>query len=381
MNKYLEGDDDGVESTIFFGINGGMSFGESDQEHYDGLDALLDQSTSPHLEVSSDQKQQLSRDSIPLNRTSSCMTFALQSSEEKENDCCDTIRDDILYVRRKASILQRASYILLQQHRDYHKVACYNACIDEARRTPMNNKISIWDEAKHFLQTENDSPDEIHASQVATSFVTTNEVTSSMKSISAVHQYCISNRLEQSRTPPPTASPNAGQFVGPVNDATNMHVPKHLIDTSVVQCVTSTQYDTAAAVARPLSERRNREIASESANAIVSSIIDNWYNQTSGDVSFQRPSDKKRKRRSIATCKTAYSPSKTTHIPDQMNHGIEYQGSFCHSNNALIQFSEANHTFPEKSPLLPFHRILSSFNKPYHDEWKALQQDTFSRRN
>jgi hypothetical protein len=261
-----------------------------------------------------------------------------------------------MYVRHKASILQRASYILLQQQRDYHKVASYNACVEETRRNPMDNTVSIWDEAKHFLQTENDSPDEINAPQGVTSSVTTNQVsihsgdvrpefhdvTSSMKSLSAVHQFCVSNRLEQPKPAASTTSPKVQPFVGPASDAPNTHVPKYLIDTSGVQCVTSTQYDTTAVELRPLSEQMNRAANSEKVNASTYTTIDNWYNQMTGDISFQKRSDKKRKWHSIAACKAANLPLEKTRILNRTNHGMNYRGSFRHSQNDLIPFNEAN---------------------------------------
>ena len=389
MNKHLNGDDnendDGFGNSIFFGIDVGLSLTGSDQEQYTGLGGNFDQSISSNLDVLNDRNQPLlSRDSIPMNRTSSsCTAFAVPSNEEKENDYCDTIRDDILYVRHKASILQRASHILLQQQRDYHKVASYYACIDEARRAPTTNTISIWDEAKLFLQTENDSLEEINPPQVATSFVTTNQesiptggrpdfqdVTNSMKSLNAVHQYCISNRSDQPRfdAPPTTTSPKVRPFVGTTNDVPNSHVPKYLIDTSVVQYVSSVQYDTFAAVVRPLSEQINRALHAEKANACTGSTIDNWYNHMTGDVCPQRPTDKKRKRHLIAACKHSYLPSKTTRTVDRLNHGKNRRGSFCHSHND----STSNQTLKAKSALLPYHRILSPFNKPCQDEWKEL---------
>ena len=389
-----------IDNTIFFGNDANSSFGGSDPDAFN-LGSIFDRSTSFDVEVDNNSKLVLPPTLNPislvhLERTLSHTTSLVESNEEKENDFGsggDTIRDDILYVRHKASILQRASHILLQGQRDYHKVASYNACIEEeTRMIPMNShKISIWDEAKYFLQSENDAPDDM-----GIVITTTNQenntiglsagtsdfhnVTSSMKSLSAVQQYCVANRND---APPKlavavVASRAARPFIGPVGDTIH-HIrsmaPRYGIDTSTVQCVTSNQYDTAAAAAdvietRALHEPIHRITPSSVHTNGDSTAVDHWYNQTCEDFSVPRTNEKKRKRRSMEFCPTTSSPSKTVRIVGRRHHERDI-GS---QNESIL--SRAGRKDREKAPLLPYYRLLSSFNqqRKEHKDRKLLHQ-------
>lgn len=288
-------DDDNVDAamdnTKFFSNDesSSLSMGSgSDPCAY--LAGLFDRSSSFDVDVEKASTLPLSRcNTNLLERARSLSTVRTGSSDEKENDTSDTIRDEILYVRQKASILHRASHILLQQQRDYHKVASYQAYVkeeEERRRNSTNQKLSIWDEAKYFLQCENESPDEIEMMAVDSETIPSttsplsdfHTVTASMKSLSAVKQYCQDNR---SIPPQPVVSSRSRpSIVERGNVAMPTHTPRNLIDTSTVQHLTSVQYfDTEASVIVP------RPLIA--INTIDRSTVDHWYSQTSDNFPFK----------------------------------------------------------------------------------------------
>jgi hypothetical protein len=375
-------DDDNIDSTIgnaiFFGNDESSSLGGSSNGAY--LDGIFDRSTSFDVELESDPKLSLTRKSSALQRTLSQSTMLVESNEEKENDA-DTIRDDIMFVRHKASILQRASHILLQQQRDYHKVASYHACIEETRRNPVNAKISIWDEARYFLQSENDSPDEIgmgaanHETIPSATQSEFHSVTASMKSLSAVQQYCVANRSDQTQSVAAVSSAAKPLIAEPDSNDVQLRISRNTIDTSNVQCVTSAQYDTAAAVPRPLNEQFH-QITNTSVNANTgSNIVDHWYSPTSENFSYPVARGKKRKCHPMEPFQNIPAPSRTTRIADRMNHERDHSHNHRGPNNDSIPLRETRANI-ENVPLLPFYELLLSFNKQKkeHEDWKLLHQ-------
>ena len=222
---YLNEDDNvgsTVDDAIFFGNDKCSSFGGS--EHCAYLGGIFDRSSSFDLDIETDSEVPFARNSIAVQRTLSHNYMMAKSYEEKENDS-DTIRDDIMFIHHKTSILRRASHMSIQQQQEYHMVASYHAQMEEVRRNPMNDKISIWDEAKYFLQSENESPDDIgmgatgnhnHAPAPQSEF---HNVTASMKSLSAVQQYCDANRSDQQKAVAAVSSGARSFVVGPDGDA------------------------------------------------------------------------------------------------------------------------------------------------------------------
>ncbi len=399
-------DGDTFDNTIFF-HGASSSFAESDMmllgDSFDptsngiGLIHGGDDDNAPSQQYSPAHPQS----TTPSHHTSTTVaTLPPRNEEEKENqdsaDDSDTIRDEILYVRHKASILQRASHILLQSQRDYPSLASFHACLQETKQlldhpSLVMNQMTIWDEARYFLESENDAPEEITCKSPETPPPPEDgpfpdlTVSDSMKSLSAVQQYYVAHRSH-----PPTDSPSVVPAVRPLGPAeaasadTNQPIrvapPKYRIDTSSVQCVTSSQFDTARPLNEPITTTRMAMNTENDGHRTV----DHWYNsQTGADVSDHH--HQKQRQRGDAAVATMGPPSTTaTPLDHHMNHARDViRRRHRHPNTKLFRHAGRRPHVP--ASLRPFQRLLlSSFHpaspqrhdQDQGDKWKLLHQAT-----
>jgi hypothetical protein len=194
----------------------------------------------------------------------------------------DHIQDEIAFVSAKAKILQRASYILLKRE-EYQSLTALD---EENRMTAQQmtdpDSVSIWDEAKEFLRSDEENTNDNKNGIAASTTTSLMNVSATLKSLSAVHQQsqmqCKINQqnklLQQLEELQPNATAASSTKLGCHNKNTTTTTTTQVkkIDTSMVQRLSSQQYQDR------LSYRHNQELLQHSSNKVQPSIyfID-WY--------------------------------------------------------------------------------------------------------
>ena len=420
-NKSPSDDGDTFDNTLFFhGASLSFAdFAESDMmlledsfdnstSHGIGLVHGSDGNASPAHPQKSTMMSRQPSSTTPSHTNTTVATLPPRNEEEKENqdssDDSDTIRDEISYVRHKACILQRASHILLQPQRDYPALASFHACLQETKQRSdhhpslVMNQMTIWDEARYFLQNENDAPEDITCQSPVTP--PENEpfpdwtVTSSMKSLSAVQQYFVAHRynppLDSSVVP---AVLPLGPGAADTHQPIRLVPPKYRIDTSTVQCVTSTQFDTA----RP---RKIPSAATSSTTAATARIstktenddrrtVDDWYNSQAG-AGISDQFQKKRQRCDSAVAIMGPPSTRATLLDRRQNHARDTIRRR-EPNTKLFRDRRRQRQPHVSASLRPYQRLLSSSFHPVSlpqrhdraqegDKWKLLHQATRTNR-
>ena len=255
--------------------------------------------------------------------------------------------------------------------------------------------MTIWDEARYFLQHENDATEDI----TCPSPVTPPEdgpfpdwtVTSSMKSLSAVQQYFVAHRYN----PPLDSSVVPAVLpLGPGTVDTHQRIrlvpPKYRIDTSTVQCVTSTQFDTARPRKVPTATTATTARMSMKTENDDRRTVDDWYNSQAGaGISDHCHHQQKRQRRDSTVAIMGPPSTRTTPLDRHQNHARD---TIRRREPNTKLFRDRLRRQPHVSASLrPFQRLLSSSFHPVSlprrhdraqegDKWKLLHQATRTNR-